>query len=86
MKITLGVAVAALGFSAGCNGPSPRDTQASNPPAVVSQGQAWNTPWLGATWDSLYSTQQSPLPLRLVSRTILSTALRYCKSRSTAPT
>jgi hypothetical protein len=63
MRITLGVAVVALGFSAGCSAPGPRDTQASSPPAVVTQGQAWNAPWLGATWDSLYSTQQSPFRL-----------------------
>jgi hypothetical protein len=63
MKIRLAVAITALGLCAGCNGPDPRDTQASNPPAVVMQGLAWNTPWLGATWDSLYSTQQSPFRL-----------------------
>lgn len=64
MKITLGVAVAVLGFSTGCSGgPGLRDTQASNPPAVVTEGQAWNAPWLGATWDSLYSTRQSPFRL-----------------------
>jgi hypothetical protein len=63
VKITLGVAVAVLGFSTGCSGPGLRDTQASNPPAVVTEGQAWNAPWLGATWDSLYSTRQSPFRL-----------------------
>jgi hypothetical protein len=62
MKITLGVAIAVLGLSIGCNGPGP-EPQASNPPAVVTQGQAWNAPWLGATWDSLYSNQQSPFRL-----------------------
>jgi hypothetical protein len=63
MRIMLGVAVAALGLSAGCSGPGPQNTQASNPPAVVTQGQAWNAPWIGATWASLYSTQQSPFRL-----------------------